>query len=166
MELWYDLLSIVENVNLVEEEDQIIWSYNSNGRYFVQSLYAVITHRGIIPVYVHAVWKQHIPPRVQIFLWLLSKNKLLTRDNLAKRREVIDQTQSVLWRETINRLFFECIIAQRIWSVTLGFLNVSGECSFEIMTSRWIVNKRFDVVNIASYAILWCLWKIRNNLCF
>lgn len=57
MELWYDLLSIVENVNLVEEEDQIIWSYNSNGRYFVQSLYAVITHRGIFPVYVHAVWK-------------------------------------------------------------------------------------------------------------
>jgi len=38
MELWYDLLSIGENVNLVEEEDQIIWSYNSNGRYFVQSL--------------------------------------------------------------------------------------------------------------------------------
>jgi len=34
------------------------------------------------------------------------------------------------------------------------------------MTSRWIANKRFDVANIASYAILWCLWKIRNNLCF
>lgn len=57
---------------------------------FRAALYAVINHRGVISTYVHAVWKLHIPPRVQIFLWLLSKNKLLTRDNLAKRREVLD----------------------------------------------------------------------------
>lgn len=57
-------------------------------KYTVQSLYVVINHRGVTSVYVQAVWKLNIPPRVQVFLWLLSKNKLLTRDNLAKRREV------------------------------------------------------------------------------
>jgi hypothetical protein len=31
-----------------------------------------------------------VPPRVQLFLWLLSKNKILTRDNLGKRRRVDD----------------------------------------------------------------------------
>jgi len=34
-----------------------IWSFSSNGKYSVQSLYAVINHRGVVPVYVSAVWK-------------------------------------------------------------------------------------------------------------
>ena len=92
MNLWYDLVSIVEDVQLNGEDDQIIWSFSSNGKFSVQSLYAVISHHGVKPVFVHAVWKLKIPPRVQIFLWLLSKNKLLTRDNLAKRKEVFDNT--------------------------------------------------------------------------
>lgn len=68
MNMWYDLLSIVENLTLQEENDQIIWSFSSNGNYSVQSLYAVINHRGVIPVFVSAVWNLKIPPRVQIFL--------------------------------------------------------------------------------------------------
>jgi hypothetical protein len=52
----------------------------------IQCLYAVINNHSVKPVYVHVVWKLRIPPRVQIFLWLLSKNKLLTRDNLSKRK--------------------------------------------------------------------------------
>ena len=92
MNMWYDLLSIAENLKLQEDNDQIIWSFSSNGKYSVQSLYAVLNHRGVVLLYVSAVWKLKIPPRVQIFLWLVSKNKILTRDNLAKRREVSDKT--------------------------------------------------------------------------
>ena len=60
-------------------------------------------------VHVHAVWKLQIPPRVQIFLWLLTDDRLLSKDNLAKRREVLDQ--SCLFckeQETIIHMFFEC----------------------------------------------------------
>ena len=60
-----------KNINLVglliilsNEEDQILWSYNSTGRYSVQSLYAIINHRGVVPVFVPAVWKLNIPSRV------------------------------------------------------------------------------------------------------
>lgn len=70
----------------------MMWAYTTSGKYEVQSLYAVINFRGITPVFVSAIWKLNIPPRVQFFLWLLSKNKLLTRDNLAKRRELSDAT--------------------------------------------------------------------------
>ena len=47
MEMWFELLGIVEEVNLVEEDDQIIWSFCSNDKFLVQSLYAVINHRGV-----------------------------------------------------------------------------------------------------------------------
>jgi hypothetical protein len=38
------------------------------------------------------MWRILIPPRVHIFLWLLANNKILTRDNLAKRRREEDDT--------------------------------------------------------------------------
>jgi hypothetical protein len=81
---------MVESISLLNKQDQIIWSFSSNGKFLVQSLYAVINHIGVMPVYVHAVWKLQIPPRVQILLWLLVNNMLLSIDNLAKHREVMD----------------------------------------------------------------------------
>lgn len=110
MELWYELVGIVEEIHLNDEFDQITWSFSSNGKFSVQSLYAVINHRGVKPVYVHTVWKLRIPPRVQIFLWLLSKNKLLTQDNLAKRRDV--QVKTFLFcteLETICHCFLSAV---------------------------------------------------------
>ena len=98
---------VVEGISLLNEQDQIIWSFNSNGKFSVQSLYDVINHIGVMPVYVHAVWKLQIPPGMQIFLWSLANNRLLSRDNFPKRREVMDQ--SCLFckeKETVIHLFF------------------------------------------------------------
>jgi hypothetical protein len=38
------------------------------------------------------VSKLKVPPKLHIFLWLLTNNKTLTRDNLAKRRNVEDES--------------------------------------------------------------------------
>jgi hypothetical protein len=64
MNMWYELLGIVKNLNLQEDDDKIMWSFSSNGKFSVQSLYAVINHRGVVPVYVSAVWKLKIPSRI------------------------------------------------------------------------------------------------------
>ena len=126
--MWYELFRIMENVNLVvEEKDQLIWSFSSNGKFSVQSLYVVTNHRGVTSVHVHTVWKLKVPPRVHI-LWLLLKNKMLTRDNLTKRRDVSYQT-CILCNESeyIDHLFFECCGARRIWSVVAEILNLRGD---------------------------------------
>ena len=114
--LWLELFSFVESVSLSEEEDQILWHFTSTGKNSVQSLYAVIHHRGVTPMFVSSVWKIAIPPRVQFFLWLLSNNRLLTRDNFAKRRDVSDPTCLFCnEKESISRLFFECCVARNVW---------------------------------------------------
>lgn len=41
-------------------------------------------------IHVLEVWNLKIPPQVQFFLWLLSKNKVLTRYNLIVRKKVDD----------------------------------------------------------------------------
>lgn len=47
MNMWLELCSLVEGTSLNDEEDQILWSYSSNGTYVVQSLYVVINCRWI-----------------------------------------------------------------------------------------------------------------------
>jgi hypothetical protein len=90
MQLWYELLHIAGNIHFIDESDAIIWHFNSSGRYSVQSLYDVVNDRGIRQAYTLVMWKIEVPPRLHIFLWLLANDKILTRNNLAKRRHVED----------------------------------------------------------------------------
>jgi len=167
MNLWWELVNLMSEVTLSEEEDQIIWAYSSSRKYSVQSLYAVVNFRGIFPVFVSSIWKLHIPPRVQFFLWLLSKNKLLTRDNLAKRRSVNDNTCLLCSeKESINHVFFECCVAKLVLDYISEILGLSIGHDFESVASFWLANKKHKVTNTISVAVLWSFWKFRNELCF
>jgi hypothetical protein len=44
--------------------------------------------RGALPVYVNSVRIVKVPPKIDFFMWLISHNKLFTRDNLVKRKNV------------------------------------------------------------------------------
>jgi hypothetical protein len=55
MSTWEELRTVVDNIVLTDEEDHILRSYSSSGKYYVQSLYAIINHRGVVPVFVQAV---------------------------------------------------------------------------------------------------------------
>jgi len=167
MNMWEELRSAMENIELKEEEDHILWSYNSSGKYSVQSLYTIINHRGVIPVFVHAVWKLHIPPRVQFFLWLLANNRVLTRDNLAKMREVNDPTCFFCdEKESVSHLFFHYCVAKHVWEFISVWLNRVVGTDFEFVASLRIANKNFMVCNTVTSAVIWVIWKLRNSLCF
>jgi hypothetical protein len=88
---WGDFLRIAESIIPREdEEDAIIWQFESSGGFSVQSLCAIVNNRGIRQILTPVVWKIIVPPRLHIFLWLLVNNKILTRDNLAKRKKIED----------------------------------------------------------------------------
>lgn len=104
---------------------------------------------------------------MQFFLWLLSKNKLLTRDNLAKRRGVSDATCLLCVKsESINHLFFECCIAKLNWECISELLDLGLGQDFESVARFWVANKRHKVTNTVSSAVLWSIWKFQNELCF
>jgi hypothetical protein len=59
-----------------------------------------------------------VPSRLHVFLWLLVNNKVLTRDNLAKRKMVDDKTCLFCNEdESVVHLFLCCCVAQIIWKV-------------------------------------------------
>jgi hypothetical protein len=144
----------MEGVNKSEEEDQIIWSFSSNGKYSVQSLYAVSNHRGVIPVYVHAAWKINIPPRIQIFFFVV------TRDNWPREeRSWTSLVFSVVRGSLFVICFFYCCVAKCCWSTISELLNSREVVNFEYVAARWvaIASKKHELYNIISSAVLLCL---------
>lgn len=118
-------------------------------------------------MFVQAVWNLKVPPRIQIFLWLLSKNKILARDNLARRREVSDKTCVFCNElESVTHLFFECCVAKRTWFLIAEICDINGDWNYEYVATMWIANKKYLCKNIITSAVLWCLWNLRNRICF
>jgi hypothetical protein len=68
--------------------------------------------------------------------------------------------------ETISHLFFDCIIAKRIWSSVSSFLNLQLGSDFESIAKLWLANKKHLVSNSIGAAILWSIWKTINAMIF
>lgn len=127
----------------------------------------MINCRGVFPVYTHAVWKLVFPPRVQFFLCLLSQNRTLMRDNSQKRRDVTDPTCLFCNElESISHLFFDCIVAVNVWKAVAEVVDVNISSDYESVARLWVANKKYLVTNVISSAVLWSLWKLRNEICF
>jgi hypothetical protein len=107
-----------------------------------------------------------VPPRVQIFLRLLSHNKLLTRDNILKRQHLQD-VRCLFCAEngSVEHLCFSCDIVKLVWQeIALITQNRIGE-SYESVARLWISNKKICAIKMTS-AIMWNSWKMRNEIYF
>ena len=167
MRHWHDLLEIACSISLSSEMDSLVRQLENKGVYSTSSLYHVINFRGVSPVYIPALWKLAVPPRVHIFLWLVSHNKIMTRDNLRKRQILKPEECSFcLEKESVNHLLFECIVAKNIWAVISDFFAVTIGDSFESVARFWVSNTKNAALNSICAAVMWSIWKFRNDLTF
>jgi hypothetical protein len=81
---WHDLLLKLSSINLTDSPDHFKWSLNSNGRFTVNSMYRDFLDTNIVPNNSY-LWKIKVPLKIKVFLWLLHREAILTKDNLAKR---------------------------------------------------------------------------------
>ncbi|WVZ97911.1 hypothetical protein U9M48_043413 [Paspalum notatum var. saurae] len=146
MRVWEEVVQLASTIVFKGDEDSLIWQFSSNGVYSSQSLYKAINFRGISQVHSPAVWSPKIPPRIHFFLWLLSQNKVLTRDILAKRREVSDDRCLLCSeKESVQHLLFECIVAVNMWQVVSEALEVNIENNFLDVERRLEVHEGIDL---------------------
>jgi hypothetical protein len=66
--MWEELLSIASTICLTDKDDGMVWQFHSSGIYSSHSLYRVVNFKGVMPVYMPAVSKLYVPPRIQFFL--------------------------------------------------------------------------------------------------
>ena len=96
-----------------------------------------------------------MPHRYLVFLWLAFHNRILTRDNLNKRREVENlKCLSCDEDETVHHLFFECVVAKQIWNDVSDSFGFSSPNDMNELSSFWNLNNKESVVNIACVATI------------
>jgi hypothetical protein len=118
-------------------------------------------------VYTPVMWKIKVPPRIHICLWLLANNKVLTRDNHVKRRN-LDYKTCLFCKEdeTVYHLFFGCCVAQLMWAHVDGITGLLAIIDFSTLGKIWVLGRKYPELNVLSSAVIWTLWKTRNNLYF
>ena len=111
------ILNDVHNFELQSDDDVILWKFEANRKFSVKSFYNAFTRNDAGPPH-KIIWKGKAPQKVKIFMWLMTNNAVLTKDNLIKRKwtgsplcHFCDQNESV------EHLFFTCSIAKVIWVV-------------------------------------------------
>ena len=97
-------------------------------------------------------------------------NNILTKDNLVRRGWTGNEERHFGGaKESIDHLFFECVVAKLIWHVvTCAFGLPSIPANLSDLMGNWI--KPFPggqrkVVLCGSITICWTIWKARNRAC-
>jgi hypothetical protein len=142
--------------------------WEASGLYSVKSMYAVVNFGGIKLVDIQCVWKIKVPPKIYFFLWLLFNNKLLTRDNLVKRQNVDDLTCVFCNEvESCQHLFFDCVVASKIWRDIVMALGVNLKISsMHDISSLWNDFKKNNNLNMIFAVVLRTIWITRNDFVF
>ena len=104
--------------------------------------------------------------RVHFFLWLLTQNKILTRNNVSKIKTIEDSRCLFCnKRESAVHLFFECVVSKQMWLHISDVVEISCGTDFGSIGKLWL-SKRNVIANMFTSAALWGLWKLRNYICF
>jgi hypothetical protein len=87
--------------------------------------------------------------------------------NLAKRKHVEDKTCLFCSeQETVGHLFFGCCVAKVLWAYLTNIFHVTLGVNYESVARWWVSNKKYKIMNSFLTALMWCLLKFRNEMCF
>ena len=72
------------------------------------------------------IWQSKVPPRVAFFSWSASLGKILTTDNLRKRRVMVLDWCYMCKRcgESMDHLLLHCSIAWELWSMVFCLFGI------------------------------------------
>jgi len=139
-----------------------MWNLWENKKFSVKSVCNELT-KNEHGVFNKRIWTRKIPQKIKIFLWLLSKGALLTKDNLRRRNWNGDPSCAFCdCVETISHLFFQCPVARVVWSDIEKCFGANN-LSFNLKQcwswcESWLpFGKKFHAWGIA--AICWAIWK-------
>jgi len=120
------------------------------------------------------IWKVNIPYKVSCFIWLLSKEAVLTQYNLMKKG-IILCPRCVFCGEqadTVRHLFLHCKITCQLWRLFINLKGFSWTMPGKVTEAlqSWeeagVLARSRSRWRIIPASILWTIWKERNSRCF
>lgn len=160
---WNEIKTLCADLILTEEKDKLTWALNANGRFSVKSLYEQMILSSVNFPFKF-LWKINVPPKIRVFVWLLVRNSVLTKDNLLKRGWVGDSKCVFCGKdEMVDHIFLQCPVAKFLWC------EIQIPSNMNVLLTSWLsslgkIRKRKIYVGI--FALMWSIWTCRNDMCF
>ena len=117
---------------------------------------------------INKLWKLNIQPKVKLFGWLLLRERLKTRDRIARFAHINDTSCPLCNEdnESANHLFGECSFAKQVWSL-MGFPTANwSEGYIEVFNQVFLLQTYDKDLFAKSIAACWAIWKLRNDKVF
>ncbi|XP_039120313.1 uncharacterized protein LOC120256691 [Dioscorea cayenensis subsp. rotundata] len=155
-------------------KDLKLWSLTVNRSFSVKSFYDRLNDGGLRCPIAKFFWKGPCPRKVNIFNWLVWKDKILTLENLAKRRcNKLPTATCVLCHEaveSVDHLFLQCRFFLEVWAQISRVLQLpSLPSSMSFMWGAWRNALRAGSCVVGDGAIkafVWAIWLTRNDVIF
>jgi hypothetical protein len=152
--------------------DTLCWQQKSKGRFTVRSFYRCLSPTPSLVFPWKGVWNPKVPPRVAFFLWTTVLGKILTADNLRKRKIVI-----VTWccmckddGESIGHLFIHCPVVKELWDAVLSLFGVMWVMPRRVrnLIEGWHGSNHHQSIiwNAVPHCLMWSVWRERNSRIF
>ena len=164
----------IASVELINEEvgNKKMWIASKSGRFSIRSALSLIRPDNPSPTLDWRwVWRVRAPYHIQMFLWLLLHNKLLTNAERFKRHMGISPKCVICdaEEEDLNHVLRFCTNATRTWQSTQS-PTVIGTESFEGITA-WLQHNLAHQLEDPNWPTkflitLWYIWKWRCMICF
>jgi hypothetical protein len=82
---WISICGDCENFEFQDSPDTVQWKWGEKKTFTVKSMYNSLSNNISGPDKKH-IWKSKVPPKIKFFMWFLENNRLLTKDNLIRRK--------------------------------------------------------------------------------
>jgi hypothetical protein len=107
--------------------DELCWRPSSCKVFTVRSYYSCLLQPAQSYFPWKSVWKSKVPTRVAFFTWTVALEKILTVDNLRKRRVIIVDwcCMCKVHGESVNHLLLHCSVAQELWSLIFSMFGIA-----------------------------------------
>lgn len=136
------------------------------GMFTVRAAYYTMEYTPAIESSIHRIWQIRVPPRMQVFGWLLLHNRLLTADNLRIRGFHIVGICYMCRRsdEMVRHLFSQCSVSAQVYDGTLQsvLVRVPGQDNVQFLIEKNTAAKARQLMLISYFVI----WRERCNRIF
>jgi hypothetical protein len=154
--------------------DSLCWRPSSQKIFQVRSYYSVLLKPSRISFPWRSVWKAKVPSRVTFFSWTATLGRILTIDNLRKRKVLIIDWCCMCKTngESVNHLLLHCPIAQDLWNLVFILFGISWvmprgvEDLFACWSGKRENSESGAIWKAVPHCLMWCLWRERNSRTF
>ena len=115
--------------------NKVCWKPARNRGFEVRGYYISFYPPTFVSFPWRMIWQSKVPPRVAFFSWSASLGKILTTDNLRKRRVMVLDRCNMCKRcgESVDHLLLHCFIAWELWSLVFCLFGIQWVTSHTVL---------------------------------